>query len=599
MRYLFILRLNQLRNNFRLLRKSGRLRLFIGIFVLLFVWVGLFAGFYRAFTFLQTFMGVGEILIDRLIYMLTFALFIMLVFSNTVISFQLHLKGAEAAYLQTLPLPGSAIFRFLLLEGAVLSTWATVFLIFPVALAYGLSHGLSLFACLSLLLFAMGISSLAALIGALIAALIPPLLTPGRARRSILAAVIIIALTFPFWRSLSPSLRPAPDRETRMVNRLLDHSRITLCPLLPGYWAAEGFIQAGRGRVSRSLGFLSVLAVNVLFAWQIVELTAQRYYFTNRSLYRSRGGRRRRRKKCLKCAKVPKVESCRFARQKSIRGREKLTGKAATLGTSPPEADQPLAENFRHFRHFFPPLPSPVRALLIKDVKVFFRDPAQWLQTVILFGLLAIYIINIKNMPRNVYQPFWKNLITFFNLGATALILATLTTRFIYPSFSLEGRTFWVLGLAPIPRRTIFRARFWSSVAGALLVTEALMLLSNHILEVPGPLTLVTCGTLILMAGVLVSLALGLGAVFPDFLQDNPARIASGFGGTLTLVLSLIYISIVVGALALAWHLRTSDPAGEQLLLFPATGGFVLVLSLAGIWLPCRFGIRALEKFEL
>ncbi len=25
-----------------------------------------------------------------------------------------------------------------------------------------------------------------------------------------------------------------------------------------------------------------------------------------------------------------------------------------TLGTSPPEADQPLAENSRHFRHFFP-----------------------------------------------------------------------------------------------------------------------------------------------------------------------------------------------------------------------------------------------------
>ena len=245
-----------------------------------------------------------------------------------------------------------------------------------------------------------------------------------------------------------------------------------------------------------------------------------------------------------------------------------------------------------HFRHFFSPL-------LIKDLKTFLRDPAQWLQTVILFGLLTIYILNIKNMPQNVYQPFWKNLITFFNLGATALILATLTTRFIYPSFSLEGRTFWVLGLAPIPRRTIFRARFWSSVAGALLVTEALMLLSNHILEVPGPLTLVTCGTLILMAGVLVSLALGLGAIFPDFLQDNPARIASGFGGTLTLVLSLIYISVVVGALALAWHLRMSDPAGEQLLLFPAAGAFVLVLSLAGIWLPCRFGIRALEKLEL
>ena len=115
MRYLFQLRLAQTRNGFRLLLRHGRLRLFIGIFVLLVVWTGLFAGFYRAFTFLQTFMGVGEILIDRLIYLLTFTLFIMLVFSNAVISFQLHLKGAESAYLQTLPLPGSAIFRFLLL----------------------------------------------------------------------------------------------------------------------------------------------------------------------------------------------------------------------------------------------------------------------------------------------------------------------------------------------------------------------------------------------------------------------------------------------------------------------------------------------------
>ncbi len=202
-------------------------------------------------------------------------------------------------------------------------------------------------------------------------------------------------------------------------------------------------------------------------------------------------------------------------------------------------------------------------------------------------------------MPRNVYQPSWKNLITFFNLGATSLILATLTTRFIYPSFSLEGRTFWVLGLAPIPRATIFRARFWSSLAGAVMVTEALMLLSNHILEVSGPLTLVTCGALVLMAGVLVSLALGLGAVFPDFSQDNPARIASGFGGTLTLVLSLIYIAVVVGALALAWQIRVRYSAGEQLRLLLAAAGFVLVLSLAGIWLPCRLGIRALEKCEL
>ena len=155
-------------------------------------------------------------------------------------------------------------------------------------------------------------------------------------------------------------------------------------------------------------------------------------------------------------------------------------------------------------------------------------------------------------MPRNVYQPFWKNLITFFNLGATSLILATLTTRFVHPSLSLEGRTFWVLGLAPIRRASILRIKFWSNFSAAVAITVPLMLLSNHILEVSGIMTLITCGAIVIMAGVLVSLATGLGAIFPQFTEDNPSRIASGFGGTLNLVLSLIYFPVMVCSLAIA-----------------------------------------------
>jgi ABC-2 type transport system permease protein len=34
------------------------------------------------------------------------------------------------------------------------------------------------------------------------------------------------------------------------------------------------------------------------------------------------------------------------------------------------------------------------------------------------------------------------------NLGAAMLILASLTTRFIYPLIILEGRRFWILGLS-------------------------------------------------------------------------------------------------------------------------------------------------------
>ncbi|MFH1039080.1 MAG: hypothetical protein V1789_10490 [PVC group bacterium] len=597
MLYLFILRFNQARNNFRGLLKTGRLRLFIGLFVLLVVWAGLFGGFYRAFTFLQTFLGVGQVLIERLIYLLTFALFIMLIFSNAAVSFQLHFKALETGYLHTLPLPPGAVYWFLLLEGAVLSTWATIFLIFPVVLAYSLTHGISLAACLLLLLFAAGLSSLAALIGALIAALIPRLLAPGKTRAAVIAAVVIVALAIPFRRALSPGSPPAPDRTTLMVNRLLEHSRATLSPILPGYWAAEGFIQAAGGRFRRSLGFLAVLAVNALLAAQIVELTAERSYPETWSLYHSRGPRRRKGKAAREDKNIVTSQNLRGPTARIEVGNlsHNLPGRIEVENLSHNLPGRIKVENLSHrMPGPLSCLPSPARALLVKDVKTFFRDPAQWLQTAILFGLLAIYIVNIRNMPRNVYQPFWKSLITFFNLGAASLVLATLTTRFIYPSFSLEGRTFWVLGLAPIPRRTIFRVKFGGGFIAALLITEPLMLLSNHILEVSGTMTLVTCGAIFLMAGVLVSLATGMGAIFPDFNQDNPARIASGFGGTLNLVLSLIYISLTVGALALAYHFR-------ELIKLPIAASavcFVLSLSALGIYLPIKLGIRAIERCE-
>jgi ABC-2 type transport system permease protein len=545
-------------------------------------------------------MGVGEILIDRLIYLLTFALFIMLVFSNTVISFQLYFQAKETAYLQTLPLPRSIIFRFLLMEGVILSTWATIFLIFPVVLAYGVTHKLSLYAYISLPIFAAGLAFLAALIGVLIASLIPGFLTSARITKVFITIIIILAFSTPLWSNLAPVPRSSPNRKTLMINRLLEHSRITLSPIFPGYWAAEGFIQGVKGRISRSLGFLAVLTINLLLAWQIVELTAERYYRRRWSLYHSRGGRRK--KKCLKCAKVPKVESCRFARQKSIGDWEKQAGRL-----SPPYAGK--GNNFqlkrtlgtfnffkRHFSLLL--LPSPSHAILIKDLKTFLREPAQWLQAMILFGLLTIYILNIKNMPRNVYQTFWKNLITFFNLGAASLILATLTTRFVYPSFSLEGRTFWVLGLAPIRRATLFRIKFWSNFAAAVIVTVPLMLLSNHILEVSGTMTLITCGVIVVMAGVLVSLATGLGAIFPQFNEDNPSRIASGFGGTLNLILSLIYIAVMVCALAIAYHVRGIGAPGGNFLYPVLTVLFVAFLSILGIYFLFKLGIRALERVE-
>ncbi|HMO67040.1 MAG TPA: hypothetical protein PKE47_17770, partial [Verrucomicrobiota bacterium] len=95
------------------------------------------------------------------------------------------------------------------------------------------------------------------------------------------------------------------------------------------------------------------------------------------------------------------------------------------------------------------------RALVVKDARMFWRDTAQWGQSMVLFGLLAVYLLNLRQFTAQLTSPFWLHIVACMNLGACALNLATLTTRFVYPQFSLEGRRVWIVGLAPLGLRRV------------------------------------------------------------------------------------------------------------------------------------------------
>ena len=83
----------------------------------------------------------------------------------------------------------------------------------------------------------------------------------------------------------------------------------------------------------------------------------------------------------------------------------------------------------------FPLLRCDVRALAVKDLRMFWRDTTQWGQSVMFFGLLGAYIINLRNFTHQLTSPFWINAVAFLNLGACAFNLASVTTRFVFPNF--------------------------------------------------------------------------------------------------------------------------------------------------------------------
>src|SRR5262245_18756411 len=122
------------------------------------------------------------------------------------------------------------------------------------------------------------------------------------------------------------------------------------------------------------------------------------------------------------------------------------------------------------------------------------------------------------------------------------MILATLTTRIIFPQFSLEGRRLWLVGLAPIRLRDIIWGKFWSSAILCGGLTTGLMLFSFSSLHLESSLRWIIGSRVFMMSFGLSGIAVGTGVLFPNMKQNNAAQIVSGFGGTFCLILSLAYV---------------------------------------------------------
>jgi ABC-2 type transport system permease protein len=197
----------------------------------------------------------------------------------------------------------------------------------------------------------------------------------------------------------------------------------------------------------------------------------------------------------------------------------------------------------------------------------------------------------------NFQNPFWETMIAYLNLAASALTLSTLTTRFVFPQFSLEGRRLWILGLSPYGLHKVLLQKFWTSCCGSMAITITLMVISSVLLHLPLPRVVFFAVAIGLMSASLSGLAVGLGALFPNFKEDNPSKIVSGFGGTLCLVVSFVYIALFVALAALPDLRQVAKidmPLGGMLPHVVAVG-----LSLAVLLFPLLTATKRVKNLEI
>jgi ABC-2 type transport system permease protein len=240
------------------------------------------------------------------------------------------------------------------------------------------------------------------------------------------------------------------------------------------------------------------------------------------------------------------------------------------------------------------PLSPPAAALALKDIRLFWRDPTQWIQFMIFFGLLCIYVMNLRNIALSFQSPFWEAMIAHFNLAACGLTLSTLTTRFVFPQFSLEGRRIWILGLAPFGLHRLLLQKFALSAFVSVTITGVMIVASSIMLKLPAGQIAFYLAAVALMCVALCGLSVGLGALFPNFKEENPSKIVSGFGGTLCLVLSFIYLFL---------FLALTLPGVNGLVHLPLPTWSVLgvagLLSVAALIFPMQLAWRRVKRLEI
>lgn len=532
----------------------------------LFILLGLVIGGYSLFHFVfGYFLGleqVGRILLERIFQLGWNTIFLLLVISNIITAFSTLYRSDEVKYMLTNPVSFRALFHIKFVDNLVYSSWALALLGTPILTAY--MHQLHITWLWWIPLILVSLFSFLTIAG-VVALLILLVLLRVAEYTSIkiafggLLALVVGGFMGYFFLYNPPSLVVRGPASFNTLNQYLLKLGNQPFPFTPTYWLKEVIAAFANGNWSRSALFGGTLIFTGLAGWFVLLDVAQRWWYRTWQVL-SAGDKRKR------------------------------------LRYDPQEASP--------VRWYWKFLPSQLRGLFIKDVLQFVRLPNQWVQFLLMFVFLLIYLGNLFNVAVrfNLQNPFWQTLIFFINFGFSGFIIASMIARYIYPLISLEGPGFWFLRSAPLSIRTLFRQKFILSIGVFLVIAEMIVLVSNYVLRVSFPLMLLSAGTLIVMSVALSAIAIGLGARFPEFNETNPMKIASTAGGFITVILCLIYVAVVTLVMAIPtyqYFQYLSEGAAFPSLEITVAAVLLILINIFAIWYPLRIGERHLAAIEV
>lgn len=531
--------------------REAPIRLTAAILLVGLIWMGLYGLFHLVFRQLSRTPLEATVAIPLVFNFFFIAMLALLAFSNAIIAYGSMFAKQEPAYLLTLPLSTLDVVSIKYLESLALASWSVILLGLPLMFSMARTVDHPAFYVLFIAFFIAFLpipGALGMLLAWAVARYFP--------RRWTKAATFTLIILLVIWiASVLRSLRIGETAAEVWLRAFLSRMGFVQSALLPNNWVASGIDHAMHGNFNESIRYLGVVLANAFFlSWLAVRVVSRHF---------------------------------------------EIAYDRATAGKAGPARLAAEASGGLAGLVFFY-LDRPLRLVAAKDLRTFLRDPAQWSQLTILFGLLVLYLTNMPTLRLEFSASGWFLVIPFLNLCAVSLILATFTCRFVFPLISLEGQKLWLMGVLPMRRGRILKAKFAFSMTVTLLVAFGSMSLAAYMLHLDKVWTIIHLAVTFGVCFGLCGFSVGIGARVPLFGQTNVARIANGLGGTLNLLASVALVTVLLVGVGIAtWRSRALPSNTLPDMISLVSCGFSIMAGVtAGIG-ALRLGAQHFDRVEV
>ncbi len=458
--------------------------------------VGIYAG---SLWFLRHIMEVelvGALLPRKLLSLVLLILALVLLLSAAIGSFSVFFLSDDLVLLLSAPIPTGPLYFARYFEMMLNASWMVLFFGLPVFLAYGRAFAAGPAYYLGLAVLFPALLVIFGCLGAVLATVLTRLFS---ARRSRDLLIVLTLLLFVVLYLLFRALRPERLLSEESFGSMVEFLRLfeaTETGLLPSEWAGDVLYGLLEGRP------LSLLPALALLSGALASLSLMGW---------------------IGIALFP--TGVALSQEGRLRG---------DVGTGAPR----LRLLGTWLERLLGSGGGPGRSIVVKDVRVFFRDPNQWLQVLLLGALAAVYLLNFAYLKLARFSWFTLYTVNHVLIG---LVLSGVAVRFVFPAVSLEGRAYWLIRSAPLDLRVFLHAKLLGAFAPLAAMGLTLSLISCLVIEAPALFVILSAALVLSLSLSIAALGVGIGAVYPRFTAENAAKIPTGVGGVVFMISSAVY----------------------------------------------------------